>query len=721
MSRKLCEILRLLFMAAKKSIPRGHRKNYVPCWSAECDRLLEEYKASPSDELANRLIIKLDEGRRSRWMEAMEKLDFTHSSRKSWNLLHRLSGTARAMRCVEVSSDEIADVIEKHSSIAVPPKVKSQIKRLLRKEMARCEEKSSVAGPVIPEEVTAAIGKVKLNKAPGVDGVMPEFIRNLGPRAIIWLSKLFSQVIEKTEIPKTWKQSKVMAVLKPGKDPKDPKSYRPIALLSVTYKLFERVLLSRVGEKLDKCLPVEQAGFRKGRSCEEQVLGLNMHIEHGFEKNMKTAAVFLDLSAAYDTVWRNGLLLKLSRILGCRTMVNLFRAVLSGRTCRVYLNGEQSSVRTLQNGLPQGSVLSPILFNVYTADLPTTKSRKFIYADDIGLVAQENSFEGLENTLNKDLQHMEEYFQKWYLKPNPTKTVSTAFHLNNREAQRTLNVTFCSKRISHQNAPRYLGVRLDRALTYRQHLEGLRDKLKTRLNIIGKLAGTTWGCDMKALRTSCLALLYSTGEYCSSVWARSAHVSKVDRVLNEAMRKISGTLRPTETEWLPVLSNIMPPDLRRLERTGRVVEQLCQQRDLPVSKDIHNPPPKRLKSRNYVRLDELNRCDGRELWRERWAQAEVKNRHLITDPNTIIPGTHLNRKEWCCLNRFRTSTGRCAEATTLWGFTSDSHCECGQIQTMDHLVSSCPVYSFSGGLGGVHDAGEQACQWLHDVSEGLQI
>jgi hypothetical protein len=251
------------------------------------------------------------------------------------------------------------------------------------------------------------------------------------------------------------------------------------------------------------------------------VLSITTHIEHGFEKRLKSGAVFLDLSSAYDTVWHSGLLLKLAGILRCRATVNLLGSLLLNRTLRVAHGGKESSVRILRNGLPQGSVLSPILFNAYIADLPATSSRRFIYADDISWVTQGSSFEVLESTLNKDLENLAKFFREWHLKPNPVKTVSTAFHLSNRDAGRKLNVLFCGERLHHQDAPRYLGVRLDRSLTYRHNLEGLRDKLKTRNNIISKLAGTSWGCDMKALRTSSLALVYSAAEYCSPIWAHS--------------------------------------------------------------------------------------------------------------------------------------------------------------------------------------------------------
>ena len=115
-------------------------------------------------------------------------------------------------------------------------------------------------------------------------------------------------------LPKLWRQAKVIAILKPGKPGRDPKNYRPISLLSVIYKLFKRVRLKRIQPQVEKALPKEQAGFRQGRSCCEQVLSLVTHVENGLQNRLKSGAVFLDLTSTYDTVWKRGLLLKLAQI-----------------------------------------------------------------------------------------------------------------------------------------------------------------------------------------------------------------------------------------------------------------------------------------------------------------------------------------------------------------------------------------------------------------------
>ena len=125
---------------------------------------------------------------------------------------------------------------------------------------------------------------------------------HLGPKAHSWLSTFFSRVVALGVLPKAWRKAKVIAIGKPGKDPKIASNYRPISLLSVCYKLLERVILQRISPLVEQTLSPDQAGFRKSRSTCDQVAALTTYIENGFQENLKTGAVFLDLTAVYDSL-----------------------------------------------------------------------------------------------------------------------------------------------------------------------------------------------------------------------------------------------------------------------------------------------------------------------------------------------------------------------------------------------------------------------------------
>jgi len=134
-----------------------------------------------------------------------------------------------------------------------------------------------------------------------------------GPHAPTWLSKFFSRITATHSVLKIWRKAKAIAVEKPGKDLSLAANYRPISLLSVCYKLLERLVLQRISPTVVCLLNPDQAGFQKGWSTCDQVAAPTTFIENGFQQNQKTGAVFLDLMAAYDTVWHSGLLYKLSK------------------------------------------------------------------------------------------------------------------------------------------------------------------------------------------------------------------------------------------------------------------------------------------------------------------------------------------------------------------------------------------------------------------------
>ena len=356
----------------------------------------------------------------------------------------------------------------------------------------------------------------------------------------------------------------MVAIPKPEKPVGDPKSYRPISLLCVPYKILERLIYARVESLIDPLLPKEQAGFRRGKSTVDQVVLLTQNIEDSFEAKKKAGAVFIDLTAAYDTVWHRGLTCKLLRLLPDKHMVKMIMELVRNQSFTLTTGDiKQSRLRRLKNGVSQGSVLAPLLFNIYTYDVPSMISRKFAYADDLALL----HWKDLEGTLSQDMSTLSAYIQTGRLKLSHTKTVTAAFHIKNREAKREIKVYNNGRLLPFCPTLTYLGVKLDRSLTFRHHLVALRKKLSSRATLLRRHVGSGWGAGAKTLRIATLPLVYSAAEYCAPVWYCSAHTGLIDNVLNDALRIVTGCLRPTPTDHLPVLSSIQPAELRRMGAT----------------------------------------------------------------------------------------------------------------------------------------------------------
>ena len=258
------------------------------------------------------------------------------------------------------------------------------------------------------------------------------------------------------------------------------------------------------------------------------------------------------------------------------------------------LNNERSRWRIQKNGLPQGSVLSLTLFNIYTNDQPILDgTRSFIYAYDLCVTAQCPTFQEVEQQIEEALGELTHYYRSNSLRANPDKTQVTAFHLRNREAKRPLQVSWNGVDLENTDTPKYFGVTLDRTLRYKAHTTKM--KVATRNNLLKKLANYRWGTNARTIRTTAIASCYSTAEYVASVWDRSAYVHLLNPELNQACRAITGCLKPTNVENLYLLAAIFPPEIRRcvyarVERTKQVERETH-------SLFGHTPARRRLKSR----------------------------------------------------------------------------------------------------------------------------
>jgi len=231
---------------------------------------------------------------------------------------------------------------------------------------------NSPPAKVRPRDVLKLINSLKLRKGYGTDGIPNECLRHLPRRPLVHLTHLFNHCFRLSHFPSSWKEAKVITLPKPDKDSKYSQNLLPISLLSTTDKLFPKVILKIVQRHVEKnnLLNACQFGFRARHSTTLQWMRLMGHVTLNFSKNMSTAEVVLNIEKAFDTTWHPGLLYKLSKLHFSANFIKLISSFLTNRKFRVTVEGELSTPREIQAGVPQGSVLAPTLYSLYINDAP---------------------------------------------------------------------------------------------------------------------------------------------------------------------------------------------------------------------------------------------------------------------------------------------------------------------------------------------------------------
>lgn len=625
-----------------------------------------------------------------------------HNSRRAWKLVKNLSNDPSKPTSIQcnVTANQIAH------QLLLNGKTTTKKKRMkITRNIAT--ETSLMSNPFDLSELNLAIKEMKTNKAPGIDNIRTEQIKQFGALTLQWILDMMNNCISEMTIPKMWRKAHVVALLKPGKDPNDVKNFRPVSLLCHLFKVLERMVLNRIIEPLENLLSPNQAGFRPGKSCCGQVLNLTQFIEDGFEKNHVTGVALIDLTAAYDTINHNRLIYKVYETTKDYTFTKFIECILQNRRFFVSFQNKNSRWRRQNNGLAQGSVLAPMLYNIYSNDQPdVVNTRQFRYADDTAVAAQADTFEKVEEALTSSLSTLSTYFIDNHLRPNPLKTQVCAFHLKNREAKRNLNITWQGQQLENCPTPKYLGVKLDRTLSFQQHCLDTKKKVAARNNIIRKLTGTAWGAQPDVLRTSALALCFSTAEYASPVWRNSAHSRQVDISVNNTVRITTGCLKPTPLDKIYPVAGIAPPEVRR--QVAAEIEKGKQQNDSRHPLFNYQPQLRRLKSRKAfmgsTKEIQITPEERRiHLWRQKVPYP------IIDLKEEISSGSFLPYPTWRALNRLRTEVGRCAVNMKKWGIKDHDKCECGAIQDMKHLLR-CPNLNISCTEEDLLSANENAIQ-----------
>ncbi len=281
----------------------------------------------------------------------------------------------------------------------------------------------------------------------------------------------------------------MISILKPGKNTAQPSSYRPISLLDTIGKLFEKNLLTRILHQVGECglLRDEQFGFRPGLSTTLQLARLVERITRNFGERRLTGAVFLDVAKAFDTVWIEGLLYKLTILNFPSYLVHVISSYLRGRTFEASFLTATSSRRVMRAGVAQGGLISPVLFSLYVNDIPTPSHHVelALYADDMAIIATSRKPTLLVSYLETYLSNLQRWLMEWRIAINVSKSSAIIFARAGRRFIQPRPVTLFGEPIKWVDTTRYLGVTLDKRLTWSPHIDQVRRRTAQRMGLLG--------------------------------------------------------------------------------------------------------------------------------------------------------------------------------------------------------------------------------------------
>ena len=475
-------------------------------------------------------------------------------------------------------ANAFVSMYERVSRVHVPRgrRMKAHVNSILRSPGPEPEDSS----PITLAEVQLALDEMAGGKAAGPDGIHPRLLKMLPTEALVIVRDLFECSFREGMVPQDWRVGEIVPLLKAGKDPASMGSYRPVCLTSCLGKWLERVLGNRIRWRLEKAgwLSVFQAGFREGRGVNDQLVRLSQAVWDGYQRREKTCLVLYDFERAFDRVWHDGLLMKLCGTGVSRTMLRWVQAWLSNRLYRVRVEGRHGRTVPFKEGLPQGSVLSPLLFLVYINDLVEELAAAGVgvsaFADDLAVWATSKGVEEGRRRVQCATDVVAAWCEKWLMTVSVGKCTVTLFSndLRDRDMQ-ALSVRLNGNELRREKSPCFLGVTYDVGFTFKQQVDRVVSKAAAGTRLLRCLTGSDWGWSRDLLRTTYVALVRSVLLYGSAAWApwvSSTVWGAVERVQLEAARIVGGTLRSAPKE--AVLSEAGLCEVRKVAESLWVCE-----------------------------------------------------------------------------------------------------------------------------------------------------
>ena len=455
------------------------------------------------------------------------------------------------------------------------------------------------------DDVMKAIKNLRSDCSTGYDNIPAKFIKPVADYLVSPLTNIINHCITTSTVPSEWKISRICPVPK-VMNPQTLSEYRPISILPILSKVFERVILQQLTEIIEHEMIYDQkqSGFRKGHSTTTILLKLKDDISNAMKKGEVTLAILADFSKAFDTVDYRTLLRELHTIGFSERLLYLFRDYLSNRQQLVQIDDKISKKLQVNFGVPQGSILGPVLFNLYVRTISANgKSNYLLYADDTTML-RHSKVVNLPQTIN-EMQHEMNKVNTWseekYLCLNSKKTKAILFSTPHMSKRHNLESTVVEIRNNGEPIERIadmkvLGVRFNQHLTWRNHINATTQSCYLTLKSLRRFRRSA---DFKLRRSLAQSLIISRINYCNVLFSDAPQylLKKLQKLQNAAARFVYG--RHTnecdiiDLKWLPVRERI---SLSLVKLAHKALHDETWPKYLKVNK--MNPRGRNLRSEN---------------------------------------------------------------------------------------------------------------------------
>lgn len=437
--------------------------------------------------------------------------------------------------------------------------------------------------PTTVSEISIMIDNLNCNTSAGIDGINPKCLKCVKNLIVHDLTNSINQCLEDGVFPDNLKIAKVTPIFKAG-DRSEPGNYRPVSVLPILSKIFERVLYNRLMSFLNSInfLYDKQYGFRPKSNTLSATVDLVTDIKINIDKKKIALGVFIDLKKAFDTVSHTLLLRKLKDIGVTDTALKIFASYLCSRSQRVKIDQTESSNSPISYGVPQGSILGPLLFLIYINNIQDIglKGSVTLYADDTSLFYFGNSISSVLCEAQHDLDLINTWFQSNLLTINVLKTNYIIFSAINKHIPSHGPLTINNIPLNQVHNEKYLGLILDSNLTWKPHLEKIKSKL---LSLAGALRGIVQCLPKKVKYTIYNSLVKPHIEYVIEVWGTAAktNLNIVQVAQNKLIKRLFNYDFLTSTEKVYRETGIMNLSETYLYKTCILIRKI-------LSKDIHS-------------------------------------------------------------------------------------------------------------------------------------